>query len=487
MENIRTLPVVPIDMVYLEAAGAKAGVWRVLHRDGTVLFEANEESTARSRLNALCDMAKVRLSAGLEVTGSDLLTLFPPTAPAPLVMCALSADELQREDVFDSLSRTWTMRNVEIFRSGAALKRDADGWKQIHFVPDDTRNLVEAYAALGWTPPVKVTHGSDQAIVLGELPSIARISALRAARVTDPNGEEQLGAFADLEKVPDVLREHVRAGRLHGRSIEFWRDQIPRTDGKDGKFPLVLKAVALLGAELPAVRGMPPLDVAPEKFSVTGSVTETLSQEIPQMDPKKGDVVEIPTAEYEKQKQTLETLSAESARQKTELERLAATNARLMADRRVEASTSAASRLRESGKITPAQEQNLVELLKTLDDEKSDAVTVVTLGTDGKTAESKKSQRGALVSFLDSMPKQTGAPGTPSTRGVGRVPQGPGAKSDFEALSAQQKDSAVYALWKQRCNEQKIDDLNSAKGHAAYNKAREDLMSGNAAIPEEVV
>jgi hypothetical protein len=478
-----TLPAVPIDVAFVGATGTTPGAWNVVHSDGTVLFSSQDESSARQRLDQLRALAKSRMAGGHEVTGGDMLTLFPPTAPAPLVMAALSAEELKREDVFDSASKTWLMRNVEIFRSGVALKQTSKGWKKLPFTTDDVRAFVEAFAALGWTPPLKIGHEGDQAIVLEQLPTLARVVAVREAKVRGRNGSDELGLFADLEKVPQALHDAIREGRLFQRSIEFWSDQIPRPTG-EGTFPRVLKAVALLGSDLPAVAGMPPIDVAPAKFAAGESHTVNLNMETEPImaEPKPGEgtganVIQLSADEYAKQRQERETLKAETERQKAQLEELTKLTQRLSVERTVESATSAASRLRDAGKVTPAQEPYVLELLKALDDEKKDAV-VVALATKDGPKESKFSARGALLALLETFPKHAGAPGVPATKsGSG----GPVALSaGYAALTAEQQSAEIAKLGEKYAAESK--DKSPRGMSAAYERARKDLASGAAEV-----
>lgn len=476
-------PVVPIDVAFFPAEQGRVALWRVLHADGTMLYESDTEGTARARLDALRSLAKTRMSAGFNVTGQDMLTLFPPTAPAGLLLSALSAGELAREDVFDVPSGTWKMRNVEIFRSGTALKRVRGEWKALHFTADDVRHFVEAFAALGWTPPVKIGHGEDQAIVLEKLPSLARVVAVRDAKVTGPGGSEQLGLFADLEKVPTQLRDAIREGRLFQRSIEFWSNQVPKPNG-EGVFARVLKAVALLGSELPAVPGMPALDVASSSFA-GDAVTVNLTMETQKMDPtdKGPGAIQLSAEEFEKLTQGNATLKAEA-------ERLAGQNAdllkrteRLEIERRVEGATTAASRLRDAGRITPAQEPFVLELLKTLDDDKKDAVAV-TLSTKDGTKESKYSQRAALLALIDTFPAHPNAPGAAKSRGIPRD-HGVGGQSvgssSYEAMSTVERSAAVAKLGGEYF-EKATSDKTGLTMLQCYEKARKDLIAGTASV-----
>lgn len=484
-------PVVPIDATFFAPKDGKAGYWQVLHTDGTVLFQSESENDARGRLSHLRELARTRMSAGHAVTGSDMLALWPPTAPAALLLGALSAEQLERVDAFDPASKTWAMRNVEIFRSGDAMKRVSGEWKRLSFTTDDVKDLVEAFDALGWTPPVKVTHATEQPMVLEQLPSLARVVALRAAKVTGPRSAVGLGAFADLEKVPDALREAIRSGRLFQRSIEFWRNRIPRESG--GTYPMVLKAVALLGEELPAVLGMPPIDVAPAKFGAEEPTeTFTLSIETQENDPVTAPntpgapaKVELSAEEYAKLKQTAETASQEATRLKAEQEASAKRIAKLEADRKIESATNAAARLRAAGHITPSQEPLALEILKSLDDDSKDAV-VVTLSTKDGEKTQKYSARSAFVAFCESLPKSAGAPGGARSRGD-RGNLSSGDPASFDSLSGEDKSAAVAAVGNAYFEASQKAGDKAATLLSSYERARRDLVSGKAAIPQEVL
>lgn len=456
------------------------GVFRVATSDGVTLYESKERTAAYARASMLSEIVDLRQG---RATSEELLVLFPPTAPAPLVFGTLSASSagLSREDVFHDGSKTWSMRNVEIFREGEAFKQKADGsWHKIAFTADDVVAFVEAFTVLGWQPPVKITHSGDQRMLLAELPSIARVTSLRAAKVQASDGCSVMALFADLERVPEVLRDAIGQGKFPQRSIEFWRNSIPRPKGQ-GTLALALKAIALLGEDLPAVRGMPALDIAPAKFDASGhsEMVYTHPMENRSMsDPaKSGDVVTLSAEEYAKQKQLAESLKAENDRLKATQDEQQKRLDRLEIDRRVEAATGLASRVRESGKITPAQEPYVVALLKSLDDEQKDAVAV-TLSTKDGPKEEKCSVRGAFVRFLDTLSVHPNAPGAAQTRGD--KTGGTGVAS-FASLDVASRSALVAKLGE-------AYEADKAKGFAsklaAYDAAQKDLASGRVAIEE---
>lgn len=455
--------------------------YEVVHADGAVLFRHPDHATALARASILSSLAKRR---GNKPKADELLVLFPPTAPEPLIFSAshaLASGVGKREDVYEPASGTWTMRNVEVFREGAALKQVRGEWKKLEFTADDVIEFVEAFAELEWQPPVKITHGSDQAMVLDTLPTIARATALRAAEVTRKrDGRSVLAALADLEKVPPALYEAIRDGKFPQRSIEFWRGAIPRIRG-EGSYPMALKAIALLGDELPAVRGMPALDVAPAKFEAGAESTQvqfSIQEQDPVSNPNPNPgsgaaVITLTAEEYQKQKQEFESLKLAAEASKTEIENLRKQTARLAMDRTIESATTLAARFRSEGKITPAQEPIVLEILKGLDDETKDTVTVTLSAESGTPKVEKFSARAAFAHFLSTLPKHPNAPGAPGTGGAGS--ELPGTGGGFASLGVEEQNDKVAEL-----GEKYFAD--KAKGFptliAAYQQAQSDLRKG---------
>ena len=117
----------------------------------------------------------------------------------------------------------------------------------------DLNDMVIAFQALrnggdgGYSPPIKLDHTENQPS-LGDIPqdggpAFGWLDNLR--RVGDK-------LVADFKRVPEKLKELIDAGAYRGRSAEVWWDL--EVDGK--KYRRVLKAVALLGVAMPAVRSL---------------------------------------------------------------------------------------------------------------------------------------------------------------------------------------------------------------------------------------
>lgn len=123
--------------------------------------------------------------------------------------------------------------NVEVFRVGQ--------WNGERFGTSDLDSMVSAFGRVGYTPPVKLGHDdSPGAMAFGWVSNLRRV------------GDKLL---ANLVDVPDSLIAMIRAKRYDSVSVEIFNDLV-----RDGvKFVRALKAIAILGAQIPGVSGLRPI------------------------------------------------------------------------------------------------------------------------------------------------------------------------------------------------------------------------------------
>ena len=136
------------------------------------------------------------------------------------------------------------LRGVEIFSSGT--------WNGDSYSESDLDAMVSAFHSLGVRPPVKLGHDEAQKW-FGQrdgAPALGWVSNLRRF------GTKLVG---DLVDVPDALHEMITSKRYRTKSAEvYWNYK----DGEGRIWPRVLRAVALLGADLPAVSNLQDLQMA---------------------------------------------------------------------------------------------------------------------------------------------------------------------------------------------------------------------------------
>lgn len=137
-----------------------------------------------------------------------------------------------------------TLSGVEIFRAGT--------WNGDKYSTDDLDEMVRAFGKTGFRPPVKLGHRERS----GE-PAMGWVANLRRV------GEKLV---ADLEDIPKRVFKAIKDRKFDSVSSEiFWN---LKRNGKT--FKRALKAVAILGAEIPAVADLKPLresfDVDAEQY-----------------------------------------------------------------------------------------------------------------------------------------------------------------------------------------------------------------------------
>ena len=132
----------------------------------------------------------------------------------------------------------YDLTNVPIFAVGT--------WNQDTYSESDLDAMVSAYSQVGWQPPLKLGHDPAQKFADG-MPALGWVGNLR-----------RVGAqlVADFKQMPRKVWDAVKRKAYNRVSAEVYWDY---ADGGK-KFPRVLKAVALLGADIPAVTNLGTLE-----------------------------------------------------------------------------------------------------------------------------------------------------------------------------------------------------------------------------------
>lgn len=149
------------------------------------------------------------------------------------------------------------IRGVEIFSPG---KHNGDDYSE-----KDIDSMVEAFKDLDFRPALKVGHTKDAP----GAPAYGWVTNLRKA-----GGK----LVADFESMHDSVVQAIKDGRYGRVSSEIYFNL--KRGGK--LFPRALKAVALLGAEVPAVAGLKPLhkmEFATEGFESLALCEQSLEVE----------------------------------------------------------------------------------------------------------------------------------------------------------------------------------------------------------------
>lgn len=317
------------------------------------------------------------------------------------------SDEQGLEAALDDFYRsyikgqTFNLQGVEIFAVGE--------WKGDKYTEEDLDAMVAAHGTVGFTPPLKLGHNKEQedGLMKDGHPAFGWVDRLYR------HGTKLLADFRD---VPRKLYEAMKRGNYKTVSSEiFWNYS------KEGRtLPRVLKAVSLLGADIPAVTTLEAIenlyedegqDFKTYEFS-HGSDDQAQGAGNPNRKKKEGnmelqkqydelkaqhDALETKYAELEESRNTSDT-ELKEAKEKLEAaeKQLSEREAEVRAGKVAEF---VASRKKE-GRVTPAVEKELTTLLLTASDEK-DALTY----TDKDNKEVKLSQRELLEKFVGNLPK----------------------------------------------------------------------------------
>lgn len=158
------------------------------------------------------------------------------------------------------------MKDVEIFSTGTW-----SGSKKVTVTATDLDNMVRAWNEVndkvtGYRPPLKLGHDDAQKFI-GQnkgsgAPALGWVHNLR--RIGNK-------VVADFKDVPSKLLDMIRQKRYNSVSIEM----LPSLEFDGKNYSTVLTAVAILGAELPAVKGLKELSAT---LGFAGAQAVTLSQ-----------------------------------------------------------------------------------------------------------------------------------------------------------------------------------------------------------------
>lgn len=141
------------------------------------------------------------------------------------------------------------IRGVEIFATGSFRPGGAAKGKVVTITDADLDHMIESFNELvpvgGFTPVLKLGH-TDAQRFMGQSNGAPNLGIIESIKKV---GNKIL---ADFVNVPDAVMDLIANKRFRNVSVEI----VPSMEFEGKKFVNVLTAVALLGAELPAVKGL---------------------------------------------------------------------------------------------------------------------------------------------------------------------------------------------------------------------------------------
>lgn len=284
--------------------------------------------------------------------------------------CEASAIK-QANAVVKQMSDSAEIKGVEIFATGT--------WHGDEYTENDLDAMVESFSSKGFEAPVKLGHNKDQEKdgqpAFGWIANIYR------------EGKKLLADFAD---VPKRVAEAIKNKQYRQVSSEIiW-------NYKEG-MPRVLRAVALLGADIPEVKGLEPLDKAEIVFN-DNEVDVKYCQIKFEDKWQEPEIyifkeVEMETKEYKEKIEALEAKVAEFESKVEDGETAKAQLKEFKASARAEKIKNTIENWKKEGKVLPAHEKELQSLMESSTEEK-------VYSEDGKDL----SQMDVIVKLFNSMP-----------------------------------------------------------------------------------
>jgi hypothetical protein len=174
---------------------------------------------------------------------------------------AVVMDKMKKEMTRKEFSELREVHEMEIFRSGTHNGDD--------FSEADLQEMADNFKALkeDLRPKLKITHAEDS--TQESLAGLASYGDVVDVFIkTDSDGKKRL--FAKLSRVPLEVYDWIKEGRFAERSIELYPEFKLGTKDDSPIYKNVLKAIALLGHQMPAVTGMTPIKLE-ERFECQGT------------------------------------------------------------------------------------------------------------------------------------------------------------------------------------------------------------------------
>jgi len=259
--------------------------------------------------------------------------------------------EKHRKDFAEKELQTFDIKDRVIFSAGI--------WNGDKYDEKDIENIVNAFKELKGQlrPPIKLGHTNKQKFAQKDgLPAIGWVENLRKV------GKNLV---ADFVKIPKKIYELIKAGAYRTVSPEiYWNLNIG-----DKKYPYALKAVSLLGADIPACKNVDDILNLYYVDDENMSETKIYTLEAKEMEELKKRIaeLEVKLSESEKsEKEKTEKINelTESLKKTTEeKESLTKQLSEIQAEKKKAEYSAALDNLVKEKKILPAHKEKLMNIL----------------------------------------------------------------------------------------------------------------------------
>jgi ribosomal protein S24E len=293
----------------------------------------------------------------------DMMSVLSVSTPIPKVLVET-----------DKKSETFELKDFPFFKSGTHNGRT--------YSESDLDRLVSNFYSLQpqVKPVLKLGHGGQKFLRDEGYPAAGWIDKLKKVGQV---------LYADIKNIPKRIYELLKSKAYQRPSAEIYADF---QDDKGQKYGLTLSAIALLGADIPAIKSLPDIE-ALFNNEVFTSVIACYNENF---DRNKGGLIMAddpkPTTEQE-----IAKLQAELKSKADRVAKLEADAAQIKETQRVEGIKASIAKYKESGKVLPVQEVALSTLLLSFDETK-----VLKYSDNGTSQDLKQSE--LLFKVLDALP-----------------------------------------------------------------------------------
>jgi hypothetical protein len=256
-----------------------------------------------------------------------------------------------------SIEQTFNLNGVEIFSTGV--------WNGDKYTKKDLEAMVSNFDKTGFQPPLKLGHNEDQPEMKDGDPALGYVDKIYTA------GTKLL---ADFHELPQKVYDAMKRGNYKRVSSEiYWNYK-----NNGSVLDRVLKAVALLGSEIPAVTNLEAIEGLYSKDNGSGEVKKHYTE-------KESELMEKDfSQENQELKEKLQ--KAYDELEKSRSEKKEAAVAKFISDQK------------EAGRVLPIFEKELHALLMSATDSKVYSYTV-----EENTVELSQSE--LVEKVFSSMPK----------------------------------------------------------------------------------
>jgi acylphosphatase len=272
--------------------------------------------------------------------------------------------DCKEEQKNNAVEQTFNLNGVEIFSTGI--------WNGDRYSEKDLDAMIENFDDVGFEPPVKLGHNEEQSELRDGQPALGYISKIYKV------GSKLV---ADFKELPKKVYDAIKRGNYKRVSSEiYWNYK-----ANGSTFNRVLKAVALLGADIPAVTNLESIEGLYSNMG-TGEVKYHYNGKESEIMEEKHDTISIDehNEKLAQLQQEKEEVMKEYQAHKDEIKKSKI--------------ASYMEELKAEGKILPVQSKEVEALLTTATDEK-----VYSYSQDEK--EVSLSQFELLTKVLDANPK----------------------------------------------------------------------------------